>query len=542
MSRSRRQPRKPEPAPALALPTVDELDIDIERKSFPEFFRRGWHVLEPGTPLDWNWHIEVIALHFQAQIDEWITKQKDPSAPQFMQNVLTNVPPGTAKSRILSVFGPAWVWLRWPSWRVICLSVNPRVALRDSVYCRELLRSRWYRERYGIKWDFSEDQDAKGLFKNTAGGWRMAAGYSAQMVGDRGDGLLVDDANDPEEAHSEVSRHNVNTRWDDVLRNRLNDLRCSTRTVIQQRVHVDDLSGHILRGALHFEHLRIPMEKESDTRGCECKTCKRGETAIGWSDTREPGELLFPLRFPESVLGPFRAKSYLWTSQYQQRPLSAVGNLFKPEWWRYWVHEGDPLPADERLLALTMIIPKREFWDRFFDELVISADCTFKKTSDSDFVAIGLWGRKGPHKFLLELFWARAGFIVTKDEIARMAKHAPKLTAILIEDKANGSAVIETLSKSIAGVLAIDPEGGKEARASATSPQVESGHVLIPLSHPDRQNYIDEHSAFPKGAKDDVVDMQSQLLLWLRDRHAKHDVPDLGTAEERGSIYGEKMA
>lgn len=297
---------------------------ELLRRSLALFIVHAWHVLEPAMPLDHNWHIDVIADHVQAVLEDWIRTQlagreqiaeEDFQARQEVnrlgmqvvngrvmeavhqriRNLLINVPPGTAKSRIISVMMPAWMWTRWPSWKAIFLSVNPRVALRDSVFCRELIRSRWYQETFNPWWDFSEDQDAKGLFRNTAGGWRMALGYRAQIVGDRGDALIPDDPNDPEEVHSEVSRDAVNLRWDDVLKNRVNDLRFSPRIVIQQRVHVDDLSGHILAEEPElWDHLRIAMEREADAKGCECPSCLRGSTALGWMDPRAPGELLFP--------------------------------------------------------------------------------------------------------------------------------------------------------------------------------------------------------------------------------------------------------
>jgi predicted phage terminase large subunit-like protein len=533
------------PSPSEALMTVTaEKDRRRALASLAEFLRQGWHVLEPGAPLEPNWHINVVCDHIQALFEDWertqlaargevsevdllalyeaerlgmLTGESRPSragprlyavhrqVTQRFRNLLVSVPPGTAKSRIVSVYFPAWAWLHWPSWRAVFLSVNPKVALRDSVFCRDVLRSRWYQSTFQPPWEFAEDQDAKGLYKNTAGGSRMAMGYFAQMVGDRGDALLVDDPNDPDEVHSQNARESVNERWEATLQNRVNDLRNSTRCLIQQRVHEDDLSGFVLAEQPKlWEHLRIAMERD-DGKGCACPTCVRGHTALGWRDPRAPGELMFPQRFPEEVLAPFRAKEYLWTSQYQQRPVPAAGNLFKDESWRFWRRASEPeIP---KFAHRTVIVPDS------FDREALSVDCSFKQTKDSDLVASGVWGQKGPNFYLLELAWERMGIQKTMDTIEAQTRAHPRATLKLVEDKANGSAVIELLGAKISGLVAENPTESKEGRAVATSVLVEAGNVFLPLHAPWRDKYISEHSAFPKGVHDDAVDQQSQLLL-----------------------------
>lgn len=492
--------------PSWSLPTLAEVRAEKARRRLAEFIRQGWHVLEPSTPLEWNWHIDAIADHVQAALVDWRRAHAAPGFRARIQNLLINVPPGTAKSRIVSVFAPAWMWIDSPGWKAIFLSANPRVALRDSVYCRELMRSAWYREGFRIQWSFSDDQDAKGLFRNTAGGFRQAIGFTAKITGDRGDAIIWDDPNDPEEVHREVSRATVNERWDDVVQNRVNDLRTSVRIGIQQRVHVDDLSGHILATGSGWEHLSVAMEKEAKP-SCECPTCSAGRTALGWVDLRQTGELLDPRRFPPRVLEQFRRKSYLWTSQYQQRPVPAAGNLFKPTWWRFWRHAWeDEVPE---LASRTVVIPDE------FDRELLSWDMAFKKTDGSDLVAGGAWCVSGARRFLVDLVWRKMSFVETRDAFAEQVERRPAAAEKLIEDKANGPAVISSLETQIPGLIGVDPQGGKEARAAATSYLVEAGNVFLPLHAEWRDRYIAEHTAFPQGAHDDAVDQQSQLLLRL---------------------------
>jgi predicted phage terminase large subunit-like protein len=166
----------------------------------------------------------------------------------------------------------------------------------------------------------------------------------------------------------------------------------------------------------------------------------------------------------------------------------------------------------------------------------ISADLAFKDSKSSDFVAIGAWGGVGANKYLLDLVWKRMGFTETLDVLAALAQKWPEAHAKYVEDAANGPAVIDSLQGKIHGVVAVKPEGGKESRAAATSPQVEAGNVYIPLHAEWRDRYIEEHANFPLGAHDDVVDQQSQLLLkWLWPTKA----PPLSPEEERARFTEE---
>src|SRR5688572_27763296 len=123
--------------PATLIPTPSEARAELARRRLASFFRESWPVLEPSTTLDWNWHLEALCDHVQAVLDDWRKVRRDPTHEQRIKNLAINISPGCSKSRVLSVCAVAWQWLHEPSWRVICLSANPRVAMRDSQYCRE---------------------------------------------------------------------------------------------------------------------------------------------------------------------------------------------------------------------------------------------------------------------------------------------------------------------------------------------------------------------------------------------------------------------
>lgn len=546
-------------------------------KSFAAFIREAWPVVEPGTRLDWNWHIDAIADHVQAQFEDWLRTQIDAlewlpplaegplpkpgttrdgrdkrvserhrrarirrmwtearrlgmlrtedgaiyTAPkQRFQNLLVNIPPGFAKSRIISVLFVAWVWTRWPEWTVIAMSVNPRVAMRDADYCRNLCKSAWYRETFRPEWDFSDTQDAKILYRNTAGGWRLSLGYFAEMVGDRAHAMILDDPNNPQEVHSETVRDSVNQRFDDVLYNRVNDLRVSVRIGIQQRTHVRDFTGHVLAERKeHWEHLKLPMEATEKNR-CQCPTCRTGKTSLGWMDPRKPGELIFNLRFPEDVLATFRAQSYTWAGQYQQDPVQAAGNLFREKWWRFWRFDWEAEVPE--LADRTIVIPDRTQWTEWAEDSLISGDMSFKKTKRGSKVALGVWLRHGAGRFLVDLRWDRMGMVESATALDELCSAYPFIALKLIEEKANGAAVIDVLSqgamkdsKPIEGLVGEQVEGSKEARAWAVSPLVEAGNVFLPLHATWRAEALSECSAFPDGDTDDFVDMTTQALRRL---------------------------
>jgi predicted phage terminase large subunit-like protein len=428
-----------------------------------------------------------------------------------IRDLLINVPPGMMKSLGACVFWPAWEWITRPERRWLFSAYASALALRDAVKCRALIGSPWYQEAFVRgAWALSDDQNAKSNFANSRTGFRMTTSPSAGTTGHRGDVIVVDDPIDAKAANSKVERDTVLFWWDHAMSNRLNDPQTGARVIIMQRLHDDDLSGHLLRKG-GWTHLRLPMEFEPKAR-CMVE-------ATGWQDPRtKEGELLFPERFPRHVVDEEKkGGSARFAGQYQQRPMPAEGGLFKRSWWRFWRHaHEDPIPALE---DRTVVLPDA------FDAITLSWDCAFKKTNDSDRVAGGAWGELGANKYLLDLFWDRAAFTGTVREVRAQAERFPTYREILVEDKANGPAVIDVLHNEVARIIPVDPEGGKEARAAATSPEVEAGNVFLPLHAKWRDDYIEEHAGFPKASNDDAVDQQSQFLLRVKTRAAtpQHD-------------------
>ena len=138
----------------------------------------------------------------------------------------------------------------------------------------------------------------------------------------------------------------------------------------------------------------------------------------------------------------------------------------------------------------------------------------FKDTKASDYVVGQVWGRRVADKFLIDQVRDRMNFPLTLQAVLDLSARYPEAMTKLVEDKANGPAVIAALQGKIAGLIPVEPMGSKEARAAAASPQVESGNVYLPhpFLAPWVEGFIEEHAAFPRGGHDDQVDSTSQAL------------------------------
>jgi predicted phage terminase large subunit-like protein len=452
------------------------VNAEICRRDLYEFAKGSWSVLEPASDFIDNWHIGEICKHLQA-----VTEGK-------IRRLIINIPPRFMKSLLVSVIWPAWEWASCPSRRWLSSSYAQNLAERDAVKMRTLIDSPWYQQRYGHVFNFKADQNAKSRFENDKTGFRVSTSPGGMGTGEGGDRLTADDPHNVKQAESDTTRETTLTWWDETMSSRYNNPKTGTAVIVMQRVHESDLTGHLLaKGG--WEHLCIPMEYDGVRRS----------TSLGEYDPRTvEGELLWPDRFGVDEVEALKKAlgSYATACQLQQRPSPRGGGIFQRKDFRYY-----------------KILPT-------LDEIIISADCTFKDLKTSDNVAIQAWGTSGPNKYLLHRIKEKLGFSATCTAIESMIAKFPKHIAILIEDKANGSAVIEVLSQKFPRIIAVNPEGGKVARAYAMQPEHEAGNIYIPdpSIEPTIEDYIHEHCGFPNAAYDDEVDATTQCINWLRTR------------------------
>ncbi len=292
-------------------------------------------MLEPSTKLQWNWHLSTICGYCEAILAGKITF------------VVFNLPPGTMKSLIISVFFPAWCWTTQPHLRYLCGSNDGQLATRDAGRMRDLVRSDWYQDRWELRsidgddpdslqraWvRLSHDQDEKTLFSNVKSGSRQSLSVMAKVTGKRGHMIIWDDPHDTEQVESPAKRQAVLDKYDSSWSTRVNNLATSPRIIIMQRQHVNDMTGHVTKPGSPERWIKVAIPMRYDPSN----TFDAGRD-IGRPDLNDPrtveGELLFPELFPEEAvktlevrLGPYRA-----AGQLQQRPSPKSGGEFKREW------------------------------------------------------------------------------------------------------------------------------------------------------------------------------------------------------------------
>ena len=410
--------------------------------------------------------------------------------------LIISMPPQEGKSQRASRAFPLWALLQNPELRVALASYEDRVARRWGRVIRDDIGQHSGELGLSVRPDVSAQHEWQ-----LAGheGGMYTTGIGGALTGRPVDLLVIDDPiKDRKQADSLTYREAVWDWWTDVASTRLAP--GAPVVLILTRWHEDDLAGRLLASAEgpQWQVLNIPAQ--ADHRP------ELGETdPLG----REPGEYLESARGRTTAQWEERKarSAHTWTALYQGHPSPAEGDLFKrASWARYsaplWVERADgsrwvpPAPGDQ---------------------LAQSWDMAFKSHDQADYVVGGVWLKRGVDLYLLDMVRRRMSFTDTLDAVRALTARWPQATLKLVEDKANGTAVMDMLRKSVAGLHPVEPEGGKIARANAAAPLVASKNVHLPDPEllPNVEELVVEAAAFPNGAHDDAVDMLTQAVLHL---------------------------
>lgn len=234
---------------------ADRIDLALDKalaeRSLHEFFRQSWHVTTPGSKLCDGWHLEAIAEHLEAVIAGQI------------QDLLILVPPRCGKTLLASVCLPAWAWILKPELQFVCASYGQDLANDFSVDCRFLMRSTWYQQRWGRRWQFVGDVNRIREVKNNRSGFRMATSVDGRGTGRGGEILICDDPHNLRDVASDTKRAVVHEWWRKVWPTRRNSP-TSCRVTIMQRSHSDDVARRIIDNGA--EVLEIPMKWHEGVR------------------------------------------------------------------------------------------------------------------------------------------------------------------------------------------------------------------------------------------------------------------------------------
>lgn len=423
-----------------------------------------------------------------------ICKQLQEIADGKQKYIFIEMPPRHGKSMTVTESFPSYYIGRNPTKRVITVTYSDGLATKFGRLNRNKF-SEFAPELFNIRLSESNAATKDWGVAEQSGGM-ISTGIGGSITGQGADLMIIDDPiKNMKEASSKLIRDNIWDEWEATLSTRLHD--GASVIVIMTRWHEDDLIGRLItRSPYEWTRLRLPaIAEEDDLMG------------------REVGQSLCPeLGFDEkwAKSKQIAVGSRTWSALYQQRPSPAGGSIFKREHIRYYVltkeqHKEWGLSDDVDILPI------------HFDKQAQSWDCTFKATDTSDYVAGGVWAKKKARYYLLDALVKRMGFSDTVKAIRQMSDKWPKARAKYIEDKANGSAVIEMLEKDLSGITPVEPDGGKQARANAVEPLFEAGNVFFP--HPLIATWIadmvDELVSFPNATHDDFVDMTTQALNQL---------------------------
>ncbi len=476
------------------IPRYEEVRAERAKRSLLVFVRQSWHIIEPGMPFEEGWHHGAVCEHLQA-----VSRGE-------IQKLVISVPPEHSKSTIVAKCWPAWAWITDPTFDWLFSSYSSQRATGDSVDCRKIIESPWYRENWGYIYNLSTDQNQKTRFANNLNGQRISMGLLGAATGEHGDAVVCDDPHSIRDQWSPKKLEAAILTWDQVMSRSINDPQTSRHVIIMQRLHHRDLAAHCLKQG-GYEYLMLPTEYDPS---------RSITTKIGWKDPRKKrGELLWGNRFgaAEVADAKLRLAPRGFSAQHQQNPSQEEGAIFKRDRFKYFAN-------DPRAIVGQM------------DEVVQSWDMSFKDLDTSSKVAGHVWGRKGGDRFLLDRICEHLDFVESIEAVEKMSAKWPTANAKIIEDKANGPAVINALNRKLSGLIAWPPKGvplgSKIARAYASQPELEAGNIWLPdpKVHPWVEEFVEYCVAFPGGEYDDDIDAMGQALEKFRQSFVLHAITD----------------
>lgn len=451
---------------------------DRQPLTLKEFTKQAWHVVEPARPFISNWHVDVLAEHLTAVLNGEI------------KNLIINIPPRTTKSTLVSVIFPAWAWAQNPTLSWLCSSYAESLAIRDSVNCRRLIESDWYKKKYGHIFAFESDQNAKSNYKNTRGGARKSVGVATSVTGHGGDISICDDPNNVQEVESDQIRESVNEWYLKTFYSRMNDMNTARRIIIQQRTHERDVTGAVLQADLGFELLKIPFRYKGE----------KFVTSLGFSDPRETiDEVIDPVRFTEESAKMLeKALGTDASAQLQQDPIPKGGDYFSRE-------------LTEENKGIVTVLPNDlvlvRYWDKAFTAQggAYTVGCLMGRdfaTGDYYVVDIvrGQWAPYLRDQNILQ---------TANDDAEEYGENVVTIH-IEVEPGPMGRDSVNNLKKMLAPhtVWGDPAKEEKTLRAHGFNSQWEAGNVKL-LKADWNVDYVTELQKFPRGTYKDQVDASS---------------------------------
>lgn len=457
-------------AEQVTLPS-DILDAMI-REDFPTFVAHVMAELEPGTDYAENWHVEVIA-HELEQVRQGRNRR-----------LTINLPPRSLKTMIASIAYPAFALGHDPTRRIMCVTYSQEVAKAQAGQFQRVVRSSWYRRAFPQCRSPVHNRQLE--WQTTVGGYRLATSVEGSMLGRGADFIILDDPNKGQEIFSRIARERVASTWDHVISTRLNHPKESAIICVMQRLHEEDLAGHLLRQE-EYRQILIPSIAIED---------ERWDLGGGRVHFRAKGEVLQPDRMDHPELD--RQKRIMgglaFSAQYQQQPVPDDGVVIRRAWLRYYDEEPEE-----------------------FETTITSWDTASTLGENSDWSVGTIWGYSDGAFYLRDVIRVK----METPELIRLIEKTHceyKADLTLIEDGDLGRAIVQSLrgSSRHCQPRIVRPRLAKIERMQARAVLFETGKVLLPREASWLAAYQQELLGFPNSRHDDQVDSTSQALQWLQ--------------------------
>lgn len=456
---------------------LKQILLAASREELFTFVDRAFHTLNPGQSF-------VPALYVRA-----LCRQLERVESGEVTRLAIALPPRHLKSQVASVCFPAWALGRDPCRRIIGASYESSLAETFSKQCREVMLSAWYQEAFP-RARLHPQMQTKAELGTTRHGYRLATSVGGPLTGKGGDILIIDDPLKADEAPSEANRRAVHHWYRGTLSSRLDNPKEGAIILVAQRLHVDDLFGHVVDPET-WEVLELPaIARKSENIDVGAP--------VPWD--REPGEILDPERVGEVELARIETElgSYLFQAQYQQNPQMPEGNLIKLEWFRRYEIEDCP---------------------ETFDRIVQSWDTASVPGEGNSYSVSTTWGFLGKRLYLLDVLRRQLNYPDLKKTIVWHQKHYGA-ELVILEYAQSGVSLFQDLRKDGCDWIdTLKPAGDKETRAVQQSAKIEQGRVYLPAAAPWLQAFEDELAQFPHGKHDDQVDSLTQVLRLIDAEH-----------------------
>jgi predicted phage terminase large subunit-like protein len=450
--------------------------LSLLRIDFRSFVWKCFDTIAQDTAYIENWHIETLAYQLM------LVQQGK------IQRLVINMPPRALKSICVSVAYVAWLLGHDPTRRIIVVSYSNELAFELHRQFKMVIDSEWYQRTFPAM-RLAKDTGLEAV--TTQGGGRYATSVEGTLTGRGANLIIIDDPHKADEALSDKARRKIINWYQGTLVSRLDDKQAGQIIVVMQRLHPDDLSGHLLRTE-NCCHLNLPAIAPED-----CAIALGPDRVKHW----RCGEPLQPKREDAEVLERVKREigSQRFAAQYLQEPVPDGGNAIKREWLQFYE-----------------ICPVQQPGDR----IVQSWDVAAAIGENNDYSVCTTWLKRKTKYDLLDVFRDRLAYPDLRRKIAQLARELGA-DVVLIEKAGFGLSLLQELRNDppfgMVEPIAILPKGDKQDRLAAQSAKIEAGQVLLPREAPWLADFLSEILAFPNGRHDDQVDSLSQFLYWASD-------------------------